>query len=286
MQIEYDPSRDALYHPELRATVFEFGRSYRPEQLAVEAARLAYIRAETSSSERLRLTESLAHAGFDAPTLFADSATGSEAFAAQRPGDGTTLFSFRGTQPDDVADLGTDLRANTVAWPESAGRVHAGFAAAARTLIPQMREWIDRNRPEPARLILTGHSLGAALATLVASIWPSAMLVTLGSPRVGDAQFAETLAKTDILRLVNCCDVVTEIPPPIGGYVHVRACAYITADGQRQSDPTDEFIAQDRLRARLDYVRQYAWRIGSVLVRDLADHAPINYVRALLTPPK
>jgi predicted lipase len=281
MQIEYDPSRDALYHPERRDTVFENGAGYSVEQLAVEAARLAYFRADASNSERLRLTESLSHVGFDAPTLFTDSATGSEAFASQRPGDGTTLFAFRGTQPDDVADLGTDLRANTVAWPESGGRVHAGFAAAARSLLPQMREWIERAQPDPSKLILTGHSLGAALATLAASIWPSASLVTIGSPRVGDADFAGTLAATNILRFVNCCDVVTDVPPPLGGYVHVRPSAYIAASGQREPNPTSDFIAQDRQRARLDYVLQYAWRIGSVLVRDLADHAPINYVRAL-----
>lgn len=282
MTIEYNSSRIALYHPERQDTVFAIGTPYTAEQLAAEAARLAYFRAEDSLSERLRLTESLATVNFEPPTLFTDLSTGTEAFATQRHSDGVTLIAFRGTEPEDVSDLGTDLRANMVAWPESAGRVHAGFAAAARSVLPQLRKWMNEVKPDPGKLILTGHSLGAALATLIASVWPSAFVVTLGSPRVGDADFAGTLSQTNMLRFVNCCDIVTEVPPPLGGYVHVRARSYITANGERADNPTDDFIAKDRLQARADYILQYAWRIGSVLVRDLADHAPINYLRAIM----
>ena len=52
MPLTYDPSRNALYHPEQRDTIFESGQTYSPVQLAVEAARLAYYRAEESASER------------------------------------------------------------------------------------------------------------------------------------------------------------------------------------------------------------------------------------------
>jgi hypothetical protein len=279
--IDYDPSRTALYSPEQRDTVFVNGTHYSAEQLAAEGARLAYVKAEASQAERLRLTEALARGEFDAPALFRDSNTGSEAFAALRRDDGTALLAFRGTQPGDVADLSTDLRANAVPWAESAGRVHAGFAAAARTLFPQVRGWIDQRKPDPTKMIFTGHSLGAALATLAATVWPTGRLVTLGSPRVGDADFAATLSAANIVRFVNCCDVVTELPPPIGGYVHVGVGTYLKADGVRVENPADDLIARDRQRGRLDYATRYAWRIGSVLVRDLADHAPINYVRAL-----
>ena len=152
--IDYDPSRIALYSPEERDTVFVKGTRYSAEQLAAEGARLAYVKAEVSQAERLRLTEALARAEFDAPALFGDSNTGSEAFAALRRDDGTALVAFRGTQPGDVADLSTDLRANAVPWAESAGRVHAGFAAAARTLFPQVRGWIDQCKPDPNKMIL------------------------------------------------------------------------------------------------------------------------------------
>ena len=281
MSIDYDPSRVALYSPERRDTVFVRAMAYSAEQLGVESARLAYLRAETSEAERERLTQALTLVEFDTPALFRDSSTGTEAFAAMRFRDGGALVAFRGTRPDDVADLATDLRANAVDWPESAGRVHAGFAAAARSIMPQLHQWIEQNKPDLDKIILTGHSLGAALATLAATLWPAAHLVTLGSPRVGDSAFAATLSATNIVRFINCCDVVTELPPPLGGYVHVRGGTYLTADGTRVENPTEELIAQDRRKARADYATRHGWRIGSVLIRDLADHSPINYVRVL-----
>ena len=169
MPIEYDSRRAALYTPERQETLFQRGQSYSPLQLAVEGARLAYYRAEKSEAEKTRLSEALARVDFGALTLFLDNKTGSEAFVARR-GDGAALLAFRGTQPDDVTDLATDLRAYTVAWRESAGRVHAGFAAAGRALIPQIQEWAAATSIDASKMIITGHSLGAALATLACTV--------------------------------------------------------------------------------------------------------------------
>lgn len=280
MPIAYDPSRSALYTPEQRDTLFEAGQNYSATQLAIEAARLAYYRSESSAPQRERLTDALARAGFADLVLFLDVPTGAEAFAARRSVDGVALLALRGTQPDDLADIATDLRANTVAWTESAGRVHAGFAFATRALIPQIRQWIADTNPDLTRLILTGHSLGAAMATLVASIWRPNWLVTLGSPRVGDDAFVATVAASNIVRLVDCCDVVTELPPAIGGYNHLPTCTYLTRDGTVLENPAQPVIDADRQAARLEYLTAYAWKSGAVIVRDLADHAPVNYARA------
>jgi hypothetical protein len=48
-----------------------------------------------------------------------------------------------------------------------------------------------------------------------------------------------------------------------------------------QENPTDAFMLDDRLHASTDYILRYSWISGNVAVRDLADHAPINYVEAL-----
>jgi hypothetical protein len=45
MPIEYDATRDALFRPEFRDTLFESGANYSEQQLAAETARLAYLRA-------------------------------------------------------------------------------------------------------------------------------------------------------------------------------------------------------------------------------------------------
>jgi hypothetical protein len=97
--IAYDPSRTSLYHPELCDTIFKGGQLYSPQQLAVEAARLAYYRAEESPSERTRLVEALARVEFNDLKLLVDFRSGAAAFAARRSRDGTALLSFRGTRP-------------------------------------------------------------------------------------------------------------------------------------------------------------------------------------------
>jgi predicted lipase len=285
MPLAYDPSRTALYHPERHDTLFVRGQTYSPLQLAVEAARLAYYRAEADPVQRTRLADALAQVGFADLTLFADTMSGAEAFAAHRSTDGTTLLSFRGTQPDDYQDLIADLRVNLVAWPESAGRVHEGFAVAVRALRPQIIDWIESAKPEFNRMILTGHSLGAAMATLAASIWRPAWLVRIGSPRVGDAAFVATVAAKYSVRFVDCCDAVTEVPPEIGDYVHIKDYKYLTRDAGIVENPNPAFVQSDRSQARVEYSHQYFKQLLiNVSVRDLADHAPINYARVMFEP--
>jgi hypothetical protein len=276
--LDYDPSRTALYSPDRRATIFEHHKEHTTLQVAIEAARLAYLRAESSAAELERLAAALALAGFGPPTLFVHGDTGTEAFGARRAADGTTLLAFRGTQPDATADLLTDARALLAPWPESDGLVHAGFAAAARAVLPDVRRWLASEPHDPRRLLVTGHSLGAALATLAASVLQPGLTVTLGSPRVGDRAFAASVT-TELVRIVDCCDAVTDLPPPIR-YCHVGPTTYVTHDGRQIAEPSAAFMRTDRLRGRTQYFLRYAWKKGSVMVRDFADHAPINYARA------
>ncbi|MED6138051.1 Dolichyl-diphosphooligosaccharide-protein glycosyltransferase subunit dad1, partial [Stylosanthes scabra] len=74
---------------------------------------------------------------------------------------------------------------------------------------------------EPLSLTVTGHSLGAALATLSAfdarAAFPklsSMTVMSFGGPRVGNRSFRTSLEKqgTKVLRIVNCDDVVTKVP--------------------------------------------------------------------------
>ncbi|EOX96477.1 Fungal lipase-like domain - like 10 [Theobroma cacao] len=74
---------------------------------------------------------------------------------------------------------------------------------------------------EPLSLTITGHSLGAALATLTAydikTTFKRAPLVTVmsfGGPRVGNRSFRRQLEKqgTKVLRIVNSDDLITKVP--------------------------------------------------------------------------
>ena len=46
-------------------------------------------------------------------------------------------------------------------------------------------------------------------------------------------------------------------------------------------DPDDAVMEKDRLIAAADYIVEYAWRVGNVALRELADHAPINDATAV-----
>jgi hypothetical protein len=108
-------------------------------------------------------------------------------------------------------------------------------------------------------------------------------LYTFGSPRVGDQAFVNTVKTIGTLRrYVDCCDIVTRIPPEPLFYEHVGSPLYIDCRGDLIEAPSADVILTDRVSAVADYLRRYAWRTGTVAVRDLADHAPINYVWALV----
>ncbi|WP_083749173.1 lipase family protein [Pelomonas sp. KK5] len=278
--LDYDPSRKALYQPELRETLLGPGLS--EVQLALECARLAYYRFDEDGAEAERLTKALALAGFGAPTLFKHPGSDGEGFAAVDAA-GRGLLAFRGTQPDRIGDLVTDARTNTAAWTLEGGRgkVHAGFRNTALGLWPEVQDWLGKTRPQ--RLIACGHSLGAAIATLLAVPARAQRLVTIGSPRVGNAEFVAHVAASGLenTRVVDCCDVVTEIPPALLGFEHLPGLfVYLDRDGGQHPEAAPALIDADRQAARRDYLGRYAFRLGTVLIRDLADHAPVNYLRA------
>ena len=281
LTIPYDPTRDALYSPQLRATVFAAGGAYSIPALSVEFARLAYVHGEDGGPELARLGEALALVGFEAPTLFGGAQTDTHGFGALRPADGLVILAFRGTEPEELTDIATDLDASMTPWSESAGNVHEGFARAARSVLPSVTTWLQTTQGGRTGLVLTGHSLGAAIATLVASVCRPNDLITIGCPRLGDADFAATLGEVEVTRFVDCCDLVTELPPELGGYVHVGPMTYITSEGLLSPAADEAAVQADRASARIAYLRDYAWRTGNVMLRDLADHAPINYVRSL-----
>lgn len=96
--------------------------------------------------------------------------------------------------------------------------------------------------PPNASVEVTGHSLGAALATLYAmenaktAQIANPMLCTFASPLVGDATFAATFDALGLTswRIANVKDLVTKIPPAILGFVHV--------DKEEQVDSTGKVV--------------------------------------------
>ena len=66
---------------------------------------------------------------------------------------------------------------------------------------------------------MTGHSLGAAMATIAATRYQPIELFTFGSPRVGGSKFIRNI-KCPHLRFMNNNDIVCRIPPAWLGFRH------------------------------------------------------------------
>jgi len=257
--------------------------------LCAELSRLVYKRFDVDTVRASEIVDAVARVDCSHVEFFSER--DSQAFLTVHR-DGTLFVAFRGTEPS-AADVLTDLEALLVPWLRG-GNAHDGFVRAFNEL------W-GRLGPRVAALarpiVFTGHSLGAALATLAASESAAAdpqasrELVTFGSPRVGDATFVATLEGMSVSRYVDCCDLVTRIPPervavgPVEfGYRHVQEAnpLYIDRNGVVRPGITSQEIREDRSLAREEYLVEYAWRRGTETVRDLADHAPLNYVSPLM----
>lgn len=273
-EIPYYPTREALFAPQLGPTVFAPDRTPSDALLAAECARLAYKKFDRDRHARDEVIAALAMVGFGETAFF--TAGGTDAFAAVRSSSAEVVVAFRGTERDP-RDLAADLKTWRVPWPRG-GSVHAGFAHAFAQIWPHVEPWLAARS---GRLLCAGHSLGGALATLAASAAGAARLMTFGCPRVGDARFLETLAATEATRYVGCCDLVCRVPPARFGFVHPDHALYIDRHGLVHPLPPEPDVHADRRRARRDYVARYAGKKGNVLFRDLADHAPLNYVAPL-----
>ena len=279
--IHYDASRQSLFNPGDADDFFQHGPIQNDAALCAEMSRLAYVKDET------RLAQYLNRAGFQKDLAIGYGSRGTQVFVASRQSDNLAVVAFRGTEPDDPSDIFTDANFIMTPWTDnssqSLGKVHEGFATAllANDILKKIITCLDSLVPA-TRVLITGHSLGAALATLTASRKPSSCLYTFGSCRVGDAAFAGAISTISHDRFVDCCDLVTRVPTKEFGYVHVGSLKYIDRNGKLLESPNEETINADRLKASAWYLVRHVFLPGTVFSRDLADHAPINYVTGVM----
>jgi triacylglycerol lipase len=277
--MRYDATRAALLHPEGQATLFSPGQDWSIEGVSAECSRLAYIRFETGDDNKAALTAAIARAGLGDPEFFSDPGTGTQAYTAIDIRGSRAFVVFRGTQPDDPSDIGTNAQAVLVDW-QAQGKVHLGFRNALNSVWSPISSWLLGTTG--LETWLTGHSLGGALATLAAALRPGSRLVNFGSPRVGNDVFASQFDGRFVKRYVGCCDVVTRLPPAFLGYVHIPGMMYIDRNGKVQPQATEALIDDDTAIARREYLANESWQFGNAGVRDFADHSPVNYVSGVL----
>ena len=183
---------------------------------------------------------------------------------------GIHVLSFRGTEVSQKSDILADLKAGKNI-EACGGKVHVGFKGEINKIWPT----IEKAIANIDTLYVTGHSLGAAMATIAASRMQSKVtaLVTFGSPRVGNQEFVNSLNVTHY-RVQNHCDDVTKVPFRLSGFRHHGTHKYMNFYGEfRDLTPWQRVkdMARSRLRARAK---------GQKFI-GVFDHLMANYIAKL-----
>ena len=142
------------------------------------------------------------------------------------------LIACRGTEPTAINDVLADLKMFPVKH-HIAGRVHRGFYAEYDKVIPGIKEALKKHDKKGNKTVwVTGHSLGGAMAVLVAAeLQPSGGLHTFGQPRVGNKAFLKSLDGIKYYRYRNNNDIVTAVPPSWLFFRHGGVLRYINTYG-------------------------------------------------------
>ena len=185
------------------------------------------------------------------------------------------VIACRGTQPTEFNDIKADLKAMPVV-AETVSRVHRGFKAEVDELWPMISEDLARKTNRDKNVWFCGHSLGAAMTTIMASRCNCDIdmpdiheVYTYGSPRVGWRGYCRSLNVTHH-RWVNNNDIVTTVPLKIMGYVHHGTEHYMNAYGLERK-LTSWQRAKDRWRGIWMGIKQ-----GKV--DSFGDHSMTEYI--------
>lgn len=194
--------------------------------------------------------------------------------------DHDSVIVCRGTEPHEWNDIHADTNVGTV-LAETAGRVHRGFKQEADDLWPMIEKHLKGLNKT---LWFTGHSLGAAMATVCAyrcrisnECANPKELYTYGSPRVGNKRYVN-FAQLKHYRWVNNNDIVTRVPPVWMGYRHTGIEMYLNRNGIVR---TLNYTAK-----RLDRWHGFLRGLRKFRLDHFSDHSVHEYVTHILKAAK
>jgi len=199
------------------------------------------------------------------------------------------IVAFRGSEArlrkgdSNPGYIYADWLANFNFLPEEwdhGGKVHRGFKAALSEVWNELEDHLTKLQKNNLKIWVTGHSLGAALATLAAHRYGNVQgLYTFGSPRVGDQDFKNDF-NVNAYRFANNSDIVTKVPPS-NMYRHVGEFKYIDSEGtihdntNRWERRSDEI--QGKFKNVFNALGQTQKGLTKVLLDPIVDHVPTLY---------
>jgi len=196
------------------------------------------------------------------------------------------IVVFRGTEPTSWEDIKADIQftkqektyATNSVGLKAHGKMHKGFRAALEDVWKILHKHYKQNGVGK-QLLITGHSLGAAMATICAARLQSVfnkeiVLYTFGSPRVGNKEFVDNL-NVEHHRWVNNNDAVTKVPPIWLFYKHHGMLNYLNYYGKVRDGYSFYQRIKDMLRGRIRAIKKWQFFKG------VYDHSITNYEKKL-----
>ncbi|WFT94421.1 trypsin-like peptidase domain-containing protein [Bradyrhizobium barranii] len=274
----------ALPYPFSAASLAEADFDWRTALSLALASRLAYespqaVRATAEDMWQLHKCQFI-------------EANDTQCYVAETPQ--AILVSFRGTE--SVGDWLADL--NVAGRVRPYGVVHRGFLGAFQAVEQQLLAVLEASPHQS--LLLTGHSLGGALATVAAAEWQQRFnvrwIMTYGQPAVGKGGFEQFMQRyaRNFFRFVNDDDVVTRVPPTyrhVGQLIHFDTAGNLPAGAETPVSHRAERMLTaaefDRMRAALLQQRAQRRAVGMEsletpvvegLLPSLSDHRMDAYI--------
>ncbi|HTF65051.1 MAG TPA: lipase family protein [Edaphobacter sp.] len=157
---------------------------------------------------------------------------------------------------------------------------HPGFLNEARRALVPLREVVDRYG---LPIYFTGHSLGAAVATILRHQWgepvAGAKLMTpyvYASPRIGSAEVANRFRTCSI---IGPDDIVPRVAP--------KSFGYVDTDGQEMDKPDAVLVSERKILAKFwmllknHSIEKYRSELGRASGVASGDFSPSVYLDAL-----
>jgi hypothetical protein len=216
----------------------------RNQSIACDLSSVA-VQFSTEVYSELKNNKQYDFCGYVWTTQFQYSLGDDAVLVVSSPGDRSAVVAFRGTTAS-VSDWTNTFSITGVPCSQylidgcNGGDLHAGFARTFNVTVKEIRRQISQMLSANYDVVLTGHSKGAAIATIqaldAAQLFPKQIkrlhLITVGGPRVGGEKFAATFQKQafgmQTLRYINYGDPIPSVPPTSLGYCHVSKCIYLS----------------------------------------------------------